>query len=68
MRNNYGQVTYNVSKGVAIMVRITVSFKNTTRDLRLFKEVDNKEKTEKSEFVKDAIEFYVEYLKTIKKE
>lgn len=39
------------------MTRITVSFKKTTRDLNLFKEVKNME--EQSDFIKDAIEFYL---------
>lgn len=44
------------------MPKINVSFKQTSRDLKLFKVVDSKEKNEKSEFVKDAIEFYIRYL------
>lgn len=39
------------------MTRITVSFKKTKRDLKLFTEVKNKE--EQSDFIKDAIEFYL---------
>jgi len=39
------------------MTRITVSFKKTIRDLKLFKEVKNME--EQSDFIKDAIEFYL---------
>ena len=39
---------------------IPVSFKKTTRDLRLFTYVDALE--EKSDFAKDAFEFYIQYL------
>ena len=45
------------------MPRINVSFKQTTRDMKLYDIVNSKEKNEKSEFVKDAIEYYVELLK-----
>ena len=45
------------------MPRMGVSFRETVRDLTLFNEVQGKEKLEKSEFVKDAIEHYMEYLK-----
>jgi len=36
---------------------IQVSFKKTTRDIKIFTYVDSLE--EKSDFVKDAIEFYL---------
>ena len=42
------------------MARITVSFKNVSRDMKLFTEVKNME--EQSDFIKDAIEFYLKYL------
>lgn len=45
------------------MPKIEVSFKKTSRDQRLFNEVDSKEKSEKSEFVKNALEFYINHLK-----
>ncbi|MBU3179079.1 hypothetical protein KPL47_22545 [Clostridium estertheticum] len=45
------------------MPRMAVSFRETVRDLTIFNEVQNKEKLEKSEFVKDALEFYIAYLK-----
>lgn len=41
------------------MLRITVSFKQTSRDFKLYTEVNNME--EKSDFIKDAIEFYLDY-------
>lgn len=41
------------------MLRITVSFKQTTRDMRLYTTVNAME--EKSDFIKDAIEFYLEH-------
>jgi len=41
------------------MNRITVSFKKTKRDLKLFTEVKNME--EQSDFIKDAIEFYLKF-------
>lgn len=37
-----------------------VSFKQTTRDMKLYTTVDSLE--EKSDFVKDAIEFYLKHL------
>lgn len=37
--------------------KITVSFKHTKRDTKLFNISDSQE--EKSEFIKDAIEFYL---------
>jgi len=43
------------------MSRITVSFKNTSRDMKLFTEVKNME--EQSDFIKDALVFYVKWLK-----
>ena len=46
------------------MSRITVSFKNTSRDMKLFTEVKNME--EQSDFIKDAIEFYLKYLENKK--
>ena len=48
------------------MQRITVSFKQTTRDLKLFTEVKNME--EQSDFIKKAIEFYIKYLDGLKKD
>lgn len=42
------------------MPKVDVSFKKTSRDMRLYLTVSNKE--EKSDFIKDAIEFYLEYL------
>ena len=40
---------------------IPISFRDTTRDITLYITVISKEKNEKSEFVKDAIEFYLKY-------
>ena len=48
------------------MPKVNVSFRETVRDLTLYNEVQNKEKLEKSEFVKDAIEFYMKYLENKK--
>jgi predicted DNA-binding protein len=50
------------------MPKIDISFKKTSRDMRLYLEVSTKE--EKSDFVKDAIEHYIKHLeeKQIKKE
>lgn len=42
------------------MRKITISFKNTTKDVKLFIYVNKQE--EKSQFIKDAIEFYIEHL------
>jgi len=42
------------------MPKIDVSFKKTTRDIKLYLEANSKE--EKSDFIKDAIEFYMNYL------
>lgn len=44
------------------MPKIDVSFKKTTRDMHLYMNVMDQE--EKSEFVKKAIEHYLEYLKS----
>ena len=46
-------------------MKICISFKETTRDIILYNAVQSKEKYEKSEFVKDCIEFY---LKSLEKE
>ena len=48
------------------MLRITVSFKQTTRDIKLYTLVNSKE--EKSDYIKDCIEFYENYLEKEKKE
>jgi len=48
------------------MLRITLSFRKTTRDVKLFNYIDSKEKNEKSEFIKDAVEFYINYLEGLK--
>lgn len=45
--------------------KIDVSFKRTQRDLRLFLAVNSME--EKSDFVKDAIEHYLEFLENNEK-
>lgn len=42
------------------MPKIDVSFKKTSRDMKLYLEVSSKE--EKSDFIKKAIEFYMNYL------
>jgi len=42
------------------MPKIDVSFKQKARDMKLFTYVDVLD--EKSDFVKDAIEFYIKYL------
>ena len=44
-------------KGAQIVPRINVSFKQTSREMRLYTEVKGKE--EQSEFIKDCIEFYL---------
>ncbi|MBU3186626.1 hypothetical protein [Clostridium estertheticum] len=46
------------------MLTITTSFKQTTRDIKLYTEVKKME--EQSAFVKDAIEYYIKYLKSKK--
>jgi len=43
-------------------MKICISFRETTRDITLYNEVQKKEKYEKSEFVKNAIEFYIKNL------
>ena len=43
-------------------MKICISFKETTRDITLYNAVQSKEKYEKSEFVKDCIEFYLKSL------
>lgn len=40
--------------------KITVSFKNTTRDMKLFITANNQE--EKSDFIKKALDHYIKYL------
>lgn len=42
------------------MPKIDVSFKKTSRDMKLYLEANSKE--EKSDFIKDAIEYYIKYL------
>ena len=42
------------------MLRITLSFKQTTRDVKLYNLINGKE--EKSDFVKDCVEFYIKSL------
>lgn len=42
------------------MPKVDVSFKKTTRDMKLYLVVNSQE--EKSDFVKDAIEYYLKYL------
>ncbi|MBX4259712.1 hypothetical protein KTC96_24620 (plasmid) [Clostridium estertheticum] len=42
------------------MLRITVSFKQTSRDVKLCTSVKSME--EQSDFIKDAIEFYLKHL------
>lgn len=41
-------------------MKVDVSFKKTSRDVKLYTTVISKE--EKSEFVKKALEFYIKYL------
>lgn len=48
------------------MPKIDVSFKQTTRDMKLYTTVIAKE--EKSDFVKDAIEFYIDHLQKKEKD
>lgn len=48
------------------MPTIPVSFKQTTKDMRLYTTVDAQE--EKSDFVKKALEYYIEHLKKNKEE
>lgn len=48
------------------MPKIDVSFKKTTRDMKLYLEANSKE--EKSDFIKDAIEHYMNYLKKKREE
>lgn len=45
---------------VYTLPKINVSFKQTTRDMKLYTIANGKE--EKSEFIKDAIEYYAEFL------
>ena len=40
--------------------KITVSFKNTTKDIKLFVTVNTQE--EKSDFIKKALEHYIKHL------
>lgn len=47
------------------MPKVDVSFKKTTRDMKLYLAVINKE--EKSDFVKDALEHYLKYLEVSEK-
>jgi len=42
------------------MATVTVSFKQTTKDMKLYTAVNSLE--EKSVFIKDAIEFYIKHL------
>lgn len=48
------------------MTKVTVSFKKTTRDMKLYLRVSSEE--EKSEFVKDALEFYIGHLNKLSKQ
>lgn len=48
------------------MPKVDVSFKKTSRDMKLYIAVASRE--EKSDFVKDAIEYYLEYLRKKKEE
>lgn len=48
------------------MPRIPVSFKNTDKDMKIYLEVKAKE--EQSEFVKEALRYYIKYLKTKKED
>lgn len=48
------------------MPKVNLSFKQTTRDMRLYTAIIAKE--EKSDFIKDAIEFYLKYLEKKDKE
>lgn len=41
------------------MPRVDVSFKKTTRDMKLYLAVTSEE--EKSDFIKNALEFYLKY-------
>lgn len=43
------------------MARIVVSFKNTSKDMKIYMQV--KEMEEQSQFIKDSIEHYLNYLK-----
>jgi len=40
-------------------MKVCVSFRETTRDITLYNAIQSKEKYEKSEFVKDCIEYYL---------
>ena len=42
------------------MLRINLSFKNTTKDIKLYTLINSKE--EKSDFIKSCIEFYLKSL------
>ncbi|HIG0360368.1 hypothetical protein [Clostridium botulinum] len=48
------------------MPKVDVSFKKTSRDMKLYLEVISKE--EKSDFVKQAIEHYIKFLDNSQKE
>jgi len=40
--------------------KITVSFKNTTKDMKIYVTVNSQE--EKSDFIKKALEYYIKHL------
>ena len=42
------------------MLRINLSFKNTTRDIKLYTVINSKE--EKSDFIKSCVEYYLKSL------
>ncbi len=48
------------------MNKVTISFKNTTRDIKILMYVKSQE--EKSQFIKDALEYYIDYLEDDDKE
>lgn len=48
---------YNELKEMKLVLRIMVSFKKTKRDMKLYEIVKKQE--EQSDFVKDAIEFFI---------
>jgi len=63
-KQHYATTTYIVIKAVEKelkgLTRITVSFKQTTRDMKLYTMVKNLE--EQSDFIKNAIENYIKFI------
>jgi len=58
-------ICIEVIKEVQIVARITVSFKNTTKDMQLYTLIKNME--EQSDYIKTALTFYTKWLEENKK-